>query len=150
MKYINGNPRSCRHLGAGLSRGPVAIRALLRSGLVEKDLPALHGSHAFMAVPARHVLVGASQRKRSPLLMIEQGRLPFGAIVTLYARSDAVLRELLSMYIFMTLFAFCRRRGEIYGAELGPEVRRLMTVDARGSSVCPEQRECGLGMIEGG
>ena len=101
-----------------------------------------------VAFPALHVLVGPPQGEGSPFIVVEQGRLPFHRVVAVGARGRFPLGELLSVDILVTVLAHRRRRLEIGIDELGPEVRRLVTVDARRRPMRTLQRELGLGMIE--
>jgi hypothetical protein len=123
------------------SRSAMTGRAIFWSRLVEK-----HGLGAdrfcqLVAISALHVLVSAAQWENSSLLVVEERRSPFHAVVAVSTRGGFTLGELLSMDVFVAVLAQKRGRFEIDIDELGFEVRRLMAVDASSRTMRSEQRE---------
>ncbi len=116
-------------LGRWQGTGRVTCLALLRRRLVEKHFLAFNHPNLFVASSALHVLVQALQRKGRPLVMVEQRRLPLGAVVAVDAGGDAVLGELFAVDLLMAIFALGRCRREIRSDELGLQVRRLMAIN---------------------
>ena len=128
----------------------MAGRAILWSGLVEENGFVGDDFVQFVTIGTLDVLVRAAQRERGPLFVIEQRGLPFRAVVAVGARSSFPFGKLLSVDVLMAVLALHRGGLEIHIDQFGFEVRRFVAVDARGCPMCSEQRELGLGMIEGG
>lgn len=97
-----------------------------------------------MALFATCSLVGALQRERRSLVMIEQRRLPLRAVVARYAIGYTVLGKLFSMDILVALLALGRRGLEINVGQLGFHVRRLVAIRAGSGPMRTDQREIGF------
>lgn len=139
-------------LALGLRLGnlrPVAGLALLRSGLVEKNLFAVHLALRLMTIAAADIAVRPLQRKLCPAVMVEQGWAPLGGVVAIGTRSCALgIHELFAMRVLMALFANGRRTMEIDVEKLGFEVRRLVAAGAIDCAVSTDELEFRRGMIE--
>lgn len=101
-----------------------------------------------MALFATCSLVGALQRERRSLVMIEQRRLPLRAVVARYAIGYTVLGKLFSMDILVALLALGRRGLEINVGQLGFHVRRPVAIRAGSGPMRTDQREIGFRVIE--
>src|SRR5882762_10438354 len=127
----------------------MAARALLRLGLIEKDLLALHWTQLFVTTGTGHIAMFALERECRPLVMIEQRRLPFRGVVAIGAGRDLIrLRELLAVHILVALLALFRCLLEVHIDQLGLEVGWLMAIDACHGPVGALQREGSLVVIE--
>jgi hypothetical protein len=84
------------------------------------------------------------------LVVVEQGRLPFHAVVTLGAGRDSALRKLQAMNVRMACFALRRSCLEIRIDQPGFWSRWFMAADALGNSMSANQGEARSGMIEPG
>jgi len=141
-------------LGSGLLRlrngniGAVASGAILRRRFVKQDRLRPHHSGRLVAVAAAHILMGAAQRERRPLLVIKQRRFPFHAVVALRATCHIVMRELLPVHVLMAIFALHRSCLEIHIEQFRFQVRRLVAIDASRRAMRAQQSEFRLGMIE--
>jgi len=62
----------------------------------------------------------------------------------------SIFCELLSVRLFVTLFAFGWRCLEIDVDQFCFEIGRFVAINASGSTVCSQQGECSLVMIEAG
>jgi hypothetical protein len=82
--------------------------------------------------------------------VIEQGRFPLDAVVTVGTRGYLTFGKLPAMNILVTFFATRRSCFEIRVDQFGAYVLRFVAVDACRGTVGPEQRERSLGMIEAG
>lgn len=140
------NPTGNRN-GASLVRGldgdirAVARGAVFGRGLVEQNGSPIHDASQFVAGFAAHVAMRAPQRKSGPGVMIEQGRFPLQAVVTVRARRLLAFRKLPAVNVLVALFARRRRCFEICVNQLGTHVRRLVAVDAGRGAMSSEQRE---------
>ncbi len=124
--------------------------AILRRRLIEEYRFGVHSFRKFVAFCAPHVLVGSSQRECGPLLVVKQRRFPLHAVVTVGAMGGVSLGELLSVDVLVAVLADHGRGLEVDIHELGPEVRRLVAVDAGRGAVGPEQGELRFGVVEPG
>ena len=142
--YLQAIVENTSELGACLlgARGwrvcPVAGDAVLRSGLIEQNLLSPHLFEKLVTFAALYVLMGPAQGESRSLIVIEQGRLPFHAVMAVGTRCGLALGELLPMDVLVAVLAQHRCRLEIDIDELGFKVRRLMTVDAGGRAVRPQ------------
>lgn len=91
-----------------------------------------------MAPVTANILVGTLQRKFGPLVMIEEGRLPFGAVMTLGARRKPSPRKLSTVDVLVAILTFRRRGLEIYMDQPSFLVRRLVAIHAGGGSMRPQ------------
>lgn len=126
----------------------MAPLTLLGSRLVEEHLLAFDHPNLFVASYAANVLVQALQGKRSPLVVIKQRRLPLRAVMTINARSHAILGELLAVNVFVAVLALGGRGREVGGDKLGFHVGRLVTIDAGGGLVRAHERVRSLRVVE--
>ena len=119
--------------------GPWAVagRTFLRRRLVEQDSLAFHHSACFVAGHATHIAVGSLQRKRRSFIVIEQRWLPLSAVVTFRTWRDPALCKLLSVNVFVALFAFVRRGLEVHVQQAGLHIRGLVAIDACGRGCAP-------------
>lgn len=114
----------------------MAGRTLFRSWLVEQNRFRIDHPGGLVTAGAPDILVRATQRELSALLMIEQRGLPLGAVVTFSAACDVRLRELLAMHVLMAILALCGSSFEIDIQQLGLKIRRLVAIDTGRSAVC--------------
>ncbi len=112
-------------------------RAIPRGWLVEQNRLGADNSRQLVALRAAHILMRTSQRKLRSLVMIEERRLPFHAVVTLRATGHIRFRELLSVDVLMAVLALCRRSFEIHIKKIGFQVGRLVAVHARRRAMRP-------------
>jgi hypothetical protein len=133
-----------------LHRGAMAGGALGRSRLVEENVLGIYQADFFVTSFATHVAVHTLQSKPGELVMIEKRRLPRVAVVAIDASGDASFCELFAVRIFMALFALLRSCLKVDVKKLRFEIRRLVTINARGAFVRTDQGEVRLGMIETG
>lgn len=122
--------------------------AIFRRGLVEKHRLFRNYPGCFMATPAAHVLMRATQRERRPLLVIKQRRFPPCAVVTLGAASHVRFGELPAVDVLMAVLALRRRGLEIYIEQPGFEIRRLMAIDAGCHSMRTQQGKPRFRVVE--
>ena len=114
----------------------------MRRGLIKDNCFTFHDTFYVVTCLAAHSLMGPSEREGSAPLMIEERRLPSGGIVAIGARRNPIdLRELGAMNVLMTLFTFSGRRLEVRINQLGLHIGWLVAVNARRSSMRPQQRE---------
>lgn len=92
-----------------------------------------------MTSRATDVLVQPLQRKGSAFVMIEERRLPLGAVVTFDAGSYATLVELLSVNVLVAVFTLGGCGRKIGRNKLGLHIRRFVAVDAGGRLVRSRQ-----------
>ena len=123
---------------------------LLRRGRVEEHRLAGDKFRQLMAISAADILMGAAQREIRPPVVVEERGLPLHRIVAVGAVGDFSLGKLLAVDIFVAIFALRGRGLEISVDQFGPEVRRLVTVHARGGAMSAQQRERGSRVIESG
>lgn len=91
----------------------------------------------------------ALQGKDGSCVMIEDRRFPLSGVVALDAGGNTVrFRKLAPMRIRVALFALCRGSSEIRVHQFGFKVRRLMAVDASYCTMCADQRERSLRVVE--
>lgn len=127
----------------------MARRAFFRGRLIEQHRFAAHRLQVLVASLAAHILMSSLQRKRRPALVVEERRLPFQAVVAFGARRDlAAIGELRAMDVLMAFLAFARRCLEVGLHQPGAQIRRLMAINAGCPTMCSQQRERRLGMIE--
>lgn len=108
----------------------MAGRAFFRGRLVEQHRFAAHRLNVLVAGFAVHILMRPLQRKGGTALVVEQGWLPFKAVVAVGALGDlAGIGELRPVDVLMALFAFGWRRLEVGLHQLGPQIRRLVAID---------------------
>lgn len=131
-------------------RGPVARRAILGRRFIEEHRLPGHHFRQFVAFPAAHVLVRATQRKLGALLVVKQRRLPLHAVMAIDAAGDVVLRELLPVDVLVAILALARRSLEIHVHQVGFKVGGFVAIDASRSPVSAEQRKFCLGMVKAG
>ena len=122
--------------------------ALLGRGLVKQNGFCASRFRQLVAVDAADVLVGATQRESSSLVMVEQRWLPLHAVVAFGATRGLARSKLLSVDILMAIFALRRGRLEIYVDQLRFKIARLVAINAGRGAVRSQQREIGLGVIE--
>jgi hypothetical protein len=123
--------------------------AVLWRGLVEENRFVGDDFVQFVTISTLDVLVCTTQGERGPLFVIEQGGLPFRAVVAVGAGGSVAFGdELLSVDILVAVLALHRGDLEIHIDQLGFEIWRFVAVDARRRPMCSEQGELGLGMIE--
>jgi len=127
----------------------MARRAVLWRRFVEEDRFVGDDFVQFVTISTLDVLVCATQGERGSLVVIEQRGLPFRAVVAVGAGGCFPFGKLLSVDVLMALLALHRGSLEIHIDQLGFEVWRFVTVDARRRPMRSEQGELGLGMIEG-
>jgi hypothetical protein len=101
-----------------------------------------------MTSVAADVLVGSLKRKFSPLVMIEKGRLPFGAVMTVSARRNPGFGKLPAVDILVAILTFRRRGLEIHMDQARLLVRRPVAIHASRGAMRSEQGERCLRMIE--
>ena len=102
-------------------------------GGVKEDLLAVYLAEKLVAAGAGDIAVLAFQGELSPLVVIEERRLPFGRVVavsTWYDLARIELRELPAVDILMALLALLRRLLEVHIDELGFQIWRLVAIDA--------------------
>ena len=126
----------------------MARLALLGRWLVEKHLLVFDHANLFVACLTADVLVLTLQGKRSPLVVIEQRRLPLRAVVTFDTRGHAILDELLAVNFRVAILTLGGSGSEIGSDELSLQVGWLVTIDAGGGLVRSEQWERRLRMVE--
>ena len=81
----------------------MASHAVLWRGLVEENALGSHFLEQLVTLGALNVLVGPAQRESGPLLVVEQGRLPFHAVVAVGTGRSFPLGELLSMDVLVAV-----------------------------------------------
>ena len=83
----------------------VAGHAILRRGFVEQDRLVGNGFGEFVTLRAFDVLMGATQSENRPLVVVEQGGLPFYAVVAVGAGGSFPFGELFSVDVLMAVLA---------------------------------------------
>lgn len=83
----------------------MASRAILGRRFVEHHGLGIYDSGELVALRAGHPLVRATERKRRPLLMVEQRRLPPRAVVALGTACDLARGKLLPVDVLVAVFA---------------------------------------------
>lgn len=122
--------------------------AVFRRGLIEKNRLRADHLRQLVTVCAAHILMRPAQRERRPLLMIEQRRLPFHAVVALDTAGNVGLRKLLSVDIFVAILALGRSSLEIDVDEASLKIGRLVAVAAGGRAMRSQQRKLRFRVIE--
>lgn len=89
-----------------------------------------------------------AQRERSPLLVIEQRRLPLHAVVALGAAGDVRLRELLAVDVLVAVLALSRSSLEIDVNQAGLKVGWLVAIATGRRTMRSQQRELRFRVIE--
>jgi len=92
----------------------------------------------------------AFERESGSGVVIEQGRFPLDAVVTVGTRGFLTFGKLPAMNILVTFFAARRSCFEIRVDQFSAHVLRFVAVDTSGGAVGPEQRKRSLGVIEAG
>ncbi len=95
-----------------------------------------------MTAGTRHVPMLTLQSKFGPLIVVKQGRFPFGRVMAVGALRHLVreeFRELSSVDVLVTVLAFFRRLLEIDIDQLGFQVGRFVTVNTSHRAVRPRQ-----------
>ena len=126
----------------------MARRTILWCGLVEEDGFCTDDLRQLVTLHAAHILVRPAQRERSPLLMIEQRRLPLHAVVAFGAASDVRLRKLLAVNILVAILTLSWSSFEIDVNEPGLKVGRLVAIAAGRRTMRSHQRELRFRVIE--
>jgi len=126
----------------------VARGAVFRSGLIEEDGFSDDNPRQLVAFRTAHVLMRATQREFGPLVVIKERWLPLVAVVTFNALRDTSLGELFPVNIFVAVLALGGSGFEVHIDQLRFQTWRLVAIDAGCHTVCAEQREPGLGVIE--
>jgi len=126
----------------------VAGGTILRSGLVEQHGFAFDLPHELVAIDAFHIRVYALKRKSSVSIVIEQRRLPLGAVVAFGTGRHVSFCELLAVRIFVALLAVFRRGLKVDVHHRSFKIWRLVAIDAGGGTMCTQQRESRLRVIE--
>lgn len=129
---------------------PMTGHAVFGRGLVEDDGFGGDNFCQFMTFCAPNILMGAPQRERGPLLMIEQRGLPLHAVVALGAGCDVAFRKLLSVDVLMAVLTLSGGGFEVDVDQPGFQIRRFVAVHTRCCPMGAEQGELRLGMIEPG
>lgn len=139
MPHLSSNQNSESGLFdfRGRNSRAVASGTVFRRRLVEENCLGRNDPRQFVAVSAAHVLMRAAQRELRSFFVIEERWLPFRAVVALRTAGNVPLCKLLAMDIFMAVFALCRSRFEVHIDQLRLEIRRLVTVHASCSAMCP-------------
>jgi len=104
---------------------------------VEKDRLVGNDFGQFVTLGAFNVLVGATQGEGGSLLVIEQGGLPFHAVVAVGAGGSFSLGKLFSVDVLVAVLAQCGGGLEIHIHQVGFEVGRFVAVVAGRRPVCP-------------
>lgn len=128
----------------------MASGAILGRGLIKQDRLAGDQPRRLVAVSATDVLMCAAQRERRSLFVIEERRFPFHAVMAFGAAGHIVMRELLSVGIFVAILALERSCFEIHVDQFRSQIWGFMTIDASRSAMCSKQRELCFGVIEAG
>lgn len=92
----------------------------------------------------------AFERESGSGVVIEQGRFPLNAVVTVGTRCFLTFGKLPAMNILVTFFAARRRCFEIRINQFSAHVLRFVAVDTSRGAVSSQQRERSLGVIEAG
>lgn len=100
--------------------GPMTGCAILRRGFVEQNLFPIDPLGQFVTLIAAGFLMRTLQCKCGSLVVVEQSRFPFRAVMARDTTRTSVLRELLAMNIFVAVFALSRCFCEIDVGEFGP------------------------------
>jgi len=106
--------------------------------LVENDRFVADRSRLCVASVTGNVGMASRQRKRSAFIVVESRRHPAHGVVTVRAARLAVLGELPSVNIGVTILAIFRRAFERYLASVG---RSFMARTARNRPVSANQRK---------
>jgi len=83
----------------------------------------------------------ALQREGRSRVVIEQGRFPLHAVVTVRARRIRAFRKLPAVHILVTPFTGRGRRLEIRVNQLGAHILWLVAIDTGCGTMSSEQRE---------
>ena len=129
----------------------MARHAILGRGLVEEHGLGVNNFVQFVTVGAFDVLVSAPQGERGPLVVIEQGGLPFRGVVAVGTGGSVRFGdELLPVDVLVAILADGGGCLEIHIHHVGFEVWRFVAIDTGRRPVCSKQWELGLGMVESG
>lgn len=127
----------------------MTVGAFLRGRCVKKNRLAIYYSVQFVAVGAAPVAVDFPQRKRGLLVVVEEGRLPAGAVMAVATPGNTSgFRELRSVNVRVTVFTLLWRGMEINMSKLGLKVGGFVAVDTSDGTMCSGKREVRLGVIE--
>lgn len=137
-------------MGLFLDRGPrsMAASTVFRGRFVEQNGLVVDRTGQLVASVTADVLVGFLQRKFSPLVMIEKGRLPFGAVMTVGARRNPGSGKLSTVDVLVAILTFRRRGLEIHMDQARLLVRRPVAIHASRGAMRSQQGEGCLRMIE--
>ena len=80
--------------------------AFLRCRLIKKYSLTIGLLHEFVTSITTHIAMSSLQGESGALIVVKQRRFPSGAVVALYAGSNAIVGKLLAVGIFMALLAF--------------------------------------------
>jgi hypothetical protein len=131
--------------------GTMARHAVLGCGLVEEHRLGVNNFGQFVTICAFDVLMGAPQGEGGPLVVIEEGGLPFCAVVAVGTGGSVPFGdELLSVDVLVAVLAQHRGDLEIHIHHLRFKVWRFVAVDTGRGPVCSKQGELSLGMVESG
>jgi hypothetical protein len=122
----------------------VTIRTALCGGRVEEDLLSIDCTEELVAAGAGDIAMLAFERKGSSFVVIEQRWLPFGCVVAVGTQGDLIrkqLIELVSVDVFVAVFAFFRSLLEVHVDELGFEIRGFVAINASYGPMRTRQRE---------
>jgi len=92
----------------------MASGTILRRGLVKENGLCRDYFRKFVTFRAAHILVCAAQRETGALLVIEERWLPLHAVVTLRARRNPCLGELLAVNVLVAVLTTRGRSLEIH------------------------------------
>ena len=124
---------------------------VLGRGLVEEHRLGVNNFGQFVTICAFDVLVGAPQGEGCPLFVIEQGGLPFRAVVAVGTGGIVGFGdELLPVDVLVAILAHGGGCLEIRIDQFGFEVWGFVAIDAGRRPVGSKQGELGLGMVESG
>lgn len=120
-----------------------------RGGFVEKNGPIVNQPHRCVTTATGCLAMGALQGKNRSLV-VEQRRLPLGAVVAVATTGPTFGDELPAVYVGVASSAPHWDSSEIHIGELDFRGLWLVTADAMRVAVRPEQWERGLRMVEAG
>ena len=124
-------------------------RTFFRCRLIEQDRFVVDDLSIFVTTLTPDILVLALQRKCRPAIVVEDGRLPLGAVVAARTSSDlSRIGKLSSMDIRMAGFARARSQMKINIGQLDFEVRRFVTTRAGDRTMSSQQRKTRCGVIK--
>src|SRR5690349_406855 len=103
----------------------MAAGAVLWRRLVKENALSRHNFRQLMALGAAHILMSATQRECSSLLMVEERGLPLHAVVAFGTAGNVGYGKLPPVDVFMAVLAFCRGSLEVHVDQLGLKIWRL-------------------------